>query len=80
MDNGWYLLEYENKTYLHNKMLLNIPFLASDGTHDHCELCWARFSKHPIDFKNGYYEPKSKSWICPDCYRELAPLFGWTVE
>lgn len=80
MSGEWYLHEYEDKTYLHKKVLSFKSFPGAEGTHDHCELCWARFSKYPGDLQSGYYEPVSKSWICSDCYNELAPLFGWTVE
>ena len=80
MASEWYLSEYENKTYLHNKVLSFRQFSSSDGTHRHCELCWARFSNHPTDLQNGYYEPSSKSWICAYCYNELGALFGWTVS
>lgn len=80
MSNEWYLVEYERKTYLHKKVLSFKAFPGLEGEHDHCELCWARFSKYPGDLQNGYFEPLSKSWICADCYNELAPLFGWTVE
>ena len=80
MSSEWYLFEYERKTYLHEKVLLFKKFLGSEGTHVHCELCWARFSKYPSDLQDGYYEPMSKSWICSDCYNELAPLFKWVVN
>ena len=79
MDNNWYLAEYKNKIYLHNKLLSLKAFNTINQNHDHCELCWARFSNHSNDLQNGYYEPLSRSWICPDCYNELATLFGWTV-
>ena len=81
MSNEWYFVEYEEKTYLHNKVLSPETFLGEEKyDHTHCELCWATLSKYPCDFQNGYYEPISKSWICPNCYNEFAPLFGWTVE
>lgn len=80
MDKAWFFSEHKDKPYLHNKVLSFKPFLGSKGTHDHCELCWARFSTHPVDLHSGYYEPLSKSWICSDCYNECAYLFGWTVE
>lgn len=80
MNKEWYLLEYERKTYLHNKVLSPRVFPCLDEMHDHCELCWARFSKHLDDLQNGYFEPTSKSWICPECYINYASLFGWTVE
>lgn len=80
MSNNWYLREYEEKTYLHKKKLIVKPFLGPKGAHDHCELCWARFSNNPGDLQNGYYEPISKSWICADCYNELESLFEWTTD
>jgi hypothetical protein len=79
MGNEWYLCEYREKVYLHNKLLIEKTFDDSVGTHNHCELCWARFSYHPTDLQAGYFEPISKSWICPDCYNELALLFGWRL-
>lgn len=79
MDVEWYIREYEEKTYLHNKELYFQHFPCEEGNHDHCELCWARFSKYSTDFKIGYYEPLSKSWLCPDCYNELKSLFQWTL-
>lgn len=80
MSKEWYISEYEQKTYLHNKVLSFQNFLCTKGDHNHCELCWARFSDHPSDLQNGYYEPLSKSWICSDCYNDFATLFGWSVE
>ena len=80
MANDWFLLEYEKKTYLHNKALSFRLFPCDSGTHGHCELCWARFSEYSSDLHSGYYEQHSKSWICVDCYKELAQLFGWTIE
>lgn len=80
MGKEWYLVEYEEKTYLHNKRLAFLDFPCMPNFHDHCELCWARFSNLPDDLHNGYYESTSKSWICPSCFSELSPLFGWTVD
>lgn len=80
MDKEWYLLEYENKTYLHNKVLIPKRYSDGFGGHAQCELCWARFSGSKDDLKNGYYEPASRSWICPECYSDFASLFGWSAE
>lgn len=80
MAKEWYLLEYERKTFLHNRVLFIKTFPGGKGMHEHCELCWARFSTHPSDFQKGYYEPLSGSWICVDCYNEMASLFGWKVD
>jgi len=80
MSKEWYLYAYMHKEYLHNKVLLFRPFTCDEGDHDHCEVCWARFSRHPSDLQGGYYEPLSDSWICPDCYNELSSKFGWSVK
>lgn len=79
MGKEWYILEYENKTYLHGKSLIFQPFLSSRSDHSHCELCWARFSEYLSDLHCGYYEPDSKSWICIECFNDFAKLFDWTV-
>lgn len=76
----WYLAEYKNKEYLHKKLLVLKSYEGSDGSHNHCEVCWARFSKYQCDHQYGYFEPMSSCWICPECFNELAPLFGWVVE
>ncbi len=80
MSNDWYLEEYKSKDYLHNKNLVYRTLSIAEGEHNHCELCWARFSNHPLDLHSGYYEVMSKSWICDDCYKEAAKLFNWTVR
>ena len=80
MDDSWVLWDYENKTYLHGKSLVFRKFPIADGTHGHCELCWDRFSGVLGDLREGYYEPICQCWICPDCYRKFASLFGWTTE
>lgn len=79
MGNKWYLLEYNEKVYLHNKTISFCTFPCIDGYHDHCELRWARFSKYDKDLHAGYYEKDSKSWICDDCYMNYKDLFGWSV-
>ena len=79
MRREWYIEEYEEKIYLHDKILLPLQYHGeSEDDHEHCELCWAKISKYSDDFQEGYYEPLSKSWICPDCYRDFSHLFGWT--
>jgi len=74
------MLEYEKKDYLHKKRLVykKIDFAPSD--HDHCELCWNRFSNAEGDETAGYFEEESKSWICESCFSDLSALFEWIVE
>ena len=80
MPKEWYLLEYDRKPYLHDKAFTFQAFPCSPGHHDHCELCWARFSQHCTDQHAGYYEPNEKMWICVDCYEKYKNLFGWSVR
>ncbi len=78
MAEEWYTWDYNTKTYLHNKILQFKNFSSVNHAHDHCELCWARFSDLHRDIHSGYYEKESKSWICNDCYAKLKDIFGWT--
>ena len=78
MKKPWYLIEYEEKEYLHKKELRKKDF-TNDGDHRHCELCWNRFSSYEKDLHIGYYEPCSKSWICESCYNDFKDLFEWGV-
>ena len=80
MSKAWYLREYEDKPHLHNIVLSAKEYTKKLPSHDHCELCWARFSLHPDDHHFGYFDSDSESWICVDCFQELSNLFGWTTE
>jgi len=80
METPWYLIEYEEKEYLHNKNLQLKAFNCELDEHQHCELCWDRFSKAVNDLHFGYYESCSKSWICETCYNDFKDLFQWKVE
>lgn len=79
MAKEWFIQEYEDKKYLHNKGLVLKEFPKGSNDHDHCELCWARFSNFSGDHHTGHYEIDSNSWICIDCYQELHVLFGWYI-
>lgn len=79
MKKEWYVLEYERKPYLRNKTLAFLNFPCRPNHHDHCELCWSRFSQHPTDQHAGYYDAEDKIWICEDCFTKFQDLFGWIV-
>lgn len=80
MKKPWYILEYEEKEYLHSKKLefKEVDYILPD--HQHCELCWATFSQCSGDLHSGYYEVDSESWICKECYDSFKELFKWTTE
>ena len=79
MEKEWYLLEYERKPDLHEKVFTFLDFPCRPNYHDHCELCWARFSQLPTDQHTGYYEHEDRIWICVDCYTKFKDLFGWSI-
>lgn len=82
MAKEWYMQEYEEREYLHNKKLehkeYDGPFCLDD--HEHCALCWQKISKYPEDDHSGYYEKDSRDWICEDCFDKFKELFGWELE
>ena len=80
MKKEWYITEFEQKEYLHNKKLIFKKYPLVEKEHSHCELCWARFSKYKEDLHSGYYEPKSKSWICDNCFMQFKVLFNWDLS
>ena len=80
MKKPWYIIAYEDNEHLHNKRLQLRKYACQSDQHEHCELCWARFSMHPNDLQSGYYEPDSQSWICATCYFDHKDLFQWTSE
>ena len=55
-------------------------FDAEKTDHVHCEICWAKFSKRPEDLHFGYYEEKSNSWICEECFQSFGALFHWQLK
>ena len=79
MKKEWYIIEYEQKTYLHNKTLLKKIFDKS-GDHRHCELCWNRISVEVDDANFGYYDCDSGSWICETCFGDFKELFNWKSD
>ena len=80
MKKPWYIIEFEEKIYLHNKRIQLKRIEYESDQHEHCELCWARFSLHKDDLQFGYYESDSRSWICQTCCKDFKDLFKWTVE
>lgn len=79
MEKPWYITAYEEKDYLHGQKLQFKKYLDKLPDHEHCDLCWDRFSEYKDDLHFGYYEPESKSWIGESCYNSLKELFRWQL-
>ena len=47
MEKPWYVLQYEDNEELHDKELNFLKY--EDDDHDHCAVCWARFSQFSYD-------------------------------
>lgn len=77
MKQAWYDFEYQRKPYLHGLKFRRLAFDPEENGHEHCELCWDRFSAAESDLQDGYYADSKKVWICPDCFQQHRNLFGW---
>ena len=80
MEKEWYIEQYEDMPYLHSKELMVRVFPWIEGEHNHCEICWNRFSMYPGDQHIGYYQKESKCWICNNSYERFAFLFHWKIK
>lgn len=47
--------------------------------HDHCEFCWAKFTKAADMLREGYTTEDSYYWICDRCFEDFRVQFEWTV-
>lgn len=65
--------------YLANAKLMYRKFKDSDGDHDHCEFCWAKFSKFDGDLHEGYCTLDKYAWICETCFNDFNEMFEWKV-
>lgn len=80
MNEPWYEAEFRRKPYLHNLELTYTPLQFPQGEHDHCELCWARFSDAPEDLQEYFQTSDGKVRICRECVNNYADLFGWKFK
>ncbi len=68
--------------YLFKKMLVHRRFEIQPGEkadHAHCEFCNDYFSLNENYLHEGYYEPKSQTWICEECFQDFREMFQWEV-
>ncbi len=80
MSDDWRLTNQE--AYLQNAVLIKAEYTAwSDKwEHDHCEFCWAKFSKRDGDLHEGYCTKDRYRWICPACFEDFKARFHLIVE
>ena len=48
--------------------------------HDHCHLCWDKFSNYSDTLHEGYVADNGKYWICPDCFEDLKDELDLKLE
>ena len=58
--NKWYIWAHETKKHLHHKTLRFCQIPYQENNHWHCEICWARFSKHNGDLQKAIMNPTVK--------------------
>ncbi len=76
--NDWRLLDQDE--YMKGEKLLKTVFnKETDGDHEHCEFCWAKFSAQPEDLHSGYCTLDRYRWICETCFEDFKDDFEWQV-
>lgn len=80
MNGDWRLTNQE--AYLQNAVLIKAEYTAwSDKwEHDHCEFCWAKFSRNDGDLREGYCTKDRYRWICPACFEDFKAQFHFIIE
>jgi len=69
-----------DQQYLYGKTLKKTTFEKTvKNDHEHCELCWEKFSNDDGDAHNGYCTMDNYYWICEDCFNDFCGLFDWTI-
>lgn len=53
-----------------------------DDDHDHCALCWAKFSKLglPGELRIGWCTADRRYWVCQQCVDDFSVRFQWTLK
>ena len=77
----WRLLRGQ-EDYLMKRKLMWLPYFrwSEAWDHEHCEFCWATFSKSECDLHEGYVTADDKArWICPECFEDFKEMFQWEL-
>jgi len=70
-----------NHDYLKGKSFKRVSFpFYSMSDHEHCELCWGKFSNFQEDLHVGYCHIERNQWICETCFEDFKSMFDWTCE
>ncbi len=53
----------------------------ADEDHDHCTLCWAKFSNlgAPRELKSGFCTSDGQHWVCRECVDHFKARFRWLL-
>jgi hypothetical protein len=79
--NDWRLTN--QRLYLMHARLVYREYEPTEGNdHDHCEFCWAEFSKsgRADVLSKGYSTLDRYRWVCEKCFNDFAAEFEWEVE
>jgi hypothetical protein len=52
-----------------------------DDDHDHCALCWAKFSNLgiPGELRAGFCTSDDRHWVCQQCVDDFKARFQWLL-
>lgn len=70
------------ETYLKEKTLTFSTYkvIDEDWDHDHCEFCFAKFSKNIEGALKEGYKTQDERWICTECFNDFHKHFKWKVK
>ena len=68
-------------SYLGGLTFVKKVFVAcEDNDHEHCELCWDKFSEATSDLHEGFCSiGKYQRWVCCDCFKQNQDLYDWIL-
>lgn len=80
-DNGWLT---DQADHLIGAALTRsewMPLHPADD-HDHCALCWAKFSKLglPDELHVGWRTADQRYWVCQQCVDDFNVRFQWILH
>ena len=79
MEEDWRLNGQEE--YLLGEKLLKIVFYHTNGSdHVHCDFCWAKFSEHEGDLREGYATFDGEHSVCEECFHDFREKFRWEID
>ena len=70
-----------NVTYLDGLVFEKKFFVPnSNNDHEHCVICWDKFSMDCENLHEGYCSLDSMHWLCDECFKKYKTVYGWSLS